>query len=452
MKRFLICLILAVCFTSHLSAQRAGQVIDEIAAIVGDHIIMQSEVEVEFQQLQKDIGLLNDSARCAIMRQKIVERMLLVQAEWDSIPMPEERVNMELEKRVRFFAAQFPGGEKEMERYYGKTITEIKASNREKIRQSLLVQEMQQKILKDIKIAPTDVKRYFNELDKLDSLPYYSAEIEIAQLVIAPKVSQEAKKIAYDKIAGLRERVLNGGSFGTLALIYSDDKGSAQKRGELGFFSRGDMVPEFEAAAFKLRPDSVSRIIETKYGYHILQLVDRKGENINVRHILVRPQILPSDIELARKKLDSVLWLIKIDTLTFERAAQKNSDDENTKANGGFLTDPNGSTRIPVDELPKDLYYTIENLEPGMITEPELITLPTPDRQQVWRVLYLRSETPPHRANLKDDYQKMQALALQRKQMQAMQTWIDKHKKTFYIHVGDLYRSCGPLQDFTTNN
>jgi peptidyl-prolyl cis-trans isomerase SurA len=433
-------------------AQGQGPVIDEIAAVVGDNIIMQSEIEVEFFQLQKEIGTLNDSAKCAILRQKIVERMMMTQAQWDSIPVNDDRVDMELEKRIKYFASQFPGGEKEMEKYYGKTITEIKASNREKIKQSMLVQEMQGKILRDVKVSPTDIKKFYNELDKIDSLPYYSAEIELAQLVITPKVSKEAKQLALEKITELRERIMRGDNFGTMALIYSDDKGSAQNRGELGFFGRGDMVPEFEAAAFKLRPDSVSKIIETKYGYHILQLIDRKGDNINVRHILVKPQIFRSDVSRTKDFMDSILWLIKIDSLTFERAAQKFSDDERSKSNGGYLTEESGSTKIAIDELPKEIYYTIEKLEPGQMTEPELMTLPTPDRQQAWRVFYLKSESAPHRANLRDDYQKLQALTLQRKQMLAMQNWIQKHKDLYFIQISDTYKNCPTIQEFIKKN
>lgn len=426
-----------------------GQVVDEIAAVVGDNIIMQSEIEVEFFQLQKEIGSLNDSAKCAILRQKIVERMMLTQAQWDSIPVNDERVDMELEKRVKYFAAQFQGGEKEMEQFYGKTITQIKADNREKIKQSLLVQEVQGKIIREVKVSPTDIKKFYNELDKLDSLPYYSAEVELAQILMIPKVSKEAKQLALEKITELRERILRGDNFGTLALIYSDDKGSAQNRGELGFFTRGDMVPEFEAAAFKLKPDSVSKIIETKYGYHILQLVDRKGENINVRHILIKPQIFRSDVARTREILDSALWLIKIDSMTFEGAAKQFSDDENTKSNGGYITDGQiGSTKIPLDELPKEIYFAIEKLEPGQLTEPELITLPTPDRQQAWRVFYLKSQSAPHRANLRDDYQRLQALTLQRKQMLAMQNWINKHKTMYFIQISDNYKNCGNIQEF----
>ena len=377
--------------------------------------------------------------------------MLLTQSQWDSIPLGEERVDAELEKRIRFFSSQFPGGQKEMESYYGKTITEIKANNREKIKEGLLVQEMQSKILRDVKVSPTDVKKFFNELDKLDSLPYYSAEIQLAQIIMIPKVSKEAKELAHEKISELRERVLKGDNFGTLALIYSDDKGSAQKRGELGYFTRGDMVPEFEAAAFKLKPDSVSKIIETKYGYHIMQLVDRRGDDINVRHILIKPQVFRSDVSRTKEILDSLLWQIKIDSLTFEKAALKFSDDENTKSNGGYITDGTvGTNKIPLDELPKDIFFQIEKLEPGKITEPEQITLPTPDKQQAWRVFYLKSEAAPHRANLRDDYQKMQALAMQRKQMLAMQNWIEKHKKAFYIQISEQYKTCVNFNEFIT--
>lgn len=448
-NKIITALLMFFSVTCAYAQPKPGQVIDEIAAIVGDNIVMQSEIEIEFQQLQKDIGLLNDSAVCEIMRQKLIEKMLLMQAQLDSIELPDERLDAELNRRIRLFAMQFPGGEKEMEQVYGKTSAEIKANNRDKIKAGMLVQEMQNKILKDVKVSPTDIKKYYKELVDVDSVPFYSAEVEVAQLVIAPKVSKEAKELAYEKISELRQRIVNGDNFSTLALIYSDDKGSAVKNGELGFFSRGDMVPEFEAAAFKLKPDSISKIIETKYGYHILQLIDRKGENINVRHILIRPQIFRGDVSLAKERIDSIMWQVKIDSLKFEDAVKKFSDDEESfKSRGGFITDGAvGSTRIPLDELDKSIYYTIEKMKPGDYTQPELITLPTPDRQQVWRVFYLKSETAPHRANLKDDYQKLQAVAASRKQMRTMQNWIEKHKGVYYIQVSEGYKTCPSIQD-----
>jgi peptidyl-prolyl cis-trans isomerase SurA len=446
----LFVLILGVTtFCSSYAQNRPGMIIDQIVAVVGDNVIMQSELEMEFSQLKKEFPDMPDSLKCELLKQKLNEKVLLSKAQLDSVELSEDRVEAELERRIAYFASQTPGGVKGLEEYYGKTIAEIKNTNRDKIREGLLVQEIQQKALKDVKVAPTDIKRLFNEMEKIDSLPFYSAEVEVAQIIIKPKVSKEAKEIALEKIQDLRNRIVSGEDFNTLALIYSDDKGSAIQNGELGYFGRGAMVPEFEAAAFRLKPDSISKIIETIFGYHILKLIDRKGDNINVRHILIRPKIFTTDIEAAKQKLDSILWQIKIDSLTFEKAAKKFSSDEQTKGNGGFITESNmGTTKIPIDELDKNLYFRIEGMKPGEISEPELVTMPTPDREQVWRVFYLKSESPPHRANLKDDYQKFQAMAESRKKAKAIAEYTNRAKKQFYINVSDAYKNCNSIQQF----
>jgi peptidyl-prolyl cis-trans isomerase SurA len=441
-----ICLMIGM--TLH-AQNKPGMIIDRIVGVVGDNVVMQSEIEVEFSQLRKEYPDANDSFKCEILKQRLNEKVMLGKAQLDSVELSEGRVEQELERRIAYFASQTPGGVKGLEEYYGKTIAEIKATNREKIRDGLLVEEIRQKALKDVKVSPTDIKKYYDDMAKDDSLPFYSAEVEVAQIVIVPKVSKEAKEIAYEKILELRNRIVAGESFNTLALIYSDDKGSAIQGGELGYFGRGQMVPEFEAAAFRLKPDTVSKIIETKFGYHILKLIDRKGDNINARHILIRPKIFASDVEIAKVKLDSILWLIKIDTLTFEKAAKKYSDDEQTKASGGFITETGtGTTHVPIDEIDKSLYFRIEGMKPGEISEPELITIPGPDREQAWRVLYLKSETKPHRANLKDDYQKFQVMAENRKKAKALSDYISRSKKQFYIHVSDEYKDCPSIQKF----
>jgi peptidyl-prolyl cis-trans isomerase SurA len=448
MKKIIFLWICAVIGISQLHAQQ-GKLIDEIIGVVGDNIVLESEVEIEFKQMQKEFPELHDTMKCEILKQKLVEKLMLTKAQLDSIELSEDRVDAELDKRIRYFASQHPDGEKGLEEFYGKPISEIKANNRDKIRSSMLIQEMQGKILKDVKASPTDIKNFFNEMAKEDSLPYYSAEVELAQIIIEPKVSREAKEIAYEKILELRTRIVDGDNFNTLALIYSDDKGSAAKGGELGYFTRGDMVSEFEGAAFKLKPDSISKIIETKYGYHILKLIDRKGDNINVRHILVKPQIFRSDVAAAKTLLDSIIWLVKTDSMSFEKAAKKYSDDLPTKAKGGFITEGQiGTTKVPIDELPKDLYFTIEKMKPGDISEPEQITLPGTDREQAWRVLYLKSESQPHECNLKDDYQKLQAMAYQKKQIKATQEWIEKYKKQVYMSVSDSYKDCPSVQKF----
>lgn len=448
MKKVILIILCAIIFTAKLQAQQ-GKLIDEIVGVVGENIILESDIQMEFEQVKKEFQMVSDSVKCDILKQQLINKLMLTKAQLDSIELPEERVEAELEKRIRYFASQHPNGEKGLEEVYGKSISEIKSSNREKIKSAMLVQEMQGKIVHEVKVSPQDIKNYFNEIAKQDSLPYYSAELEIAQIIIHPKISKEAKEIAFQKITEIRERIMSGESFNTLALIYSDDKGSAVKGGELGFFSRGDMVPEFEATSFKLKPDSVSKIIETKYGYHILKLIDRKGDNINVRHVLIRPQTFRSDMTLAKEKLDSIIWQIKIDSLTFENAAKKFSDDIQTKSNGGFITEGQiGTTKVPIDELPKELYFIIEKMKPGEISEPSQITLAGPDNEKAWRVLYLKSESKPHVCNLRDDYQKLQAMASQKKQQKAMQDWVEKYKKKVYISIADSYKNCPNIQKF----
>jgi peptidyl-prolyl cis-trans isomerase SurA len=435
-----------------LSWMNSGaQVIDEIVAVVADKIIMRSDIEIAFEQMSRESGITHDSLRCMILEQKLIESLLVLKAQVDSLPVSDERVDAELEERIRYFAQQY-GGEKALEEIYGKSISEIKASNREKIKNNQLASAMMAKIVKDVKVTPTDVKNFYNEIPT-DSLPYFSSEVELAQIIIEPKISKESKQVAYEKIVDLRKRIVeDGDKFSTLAQLYSDDKGSALKGGELGYFGRGMMVPEFEGAAFRLKPDSISRIIETKYGYHIIQAIQRKGDEVNARHILIMPKVYSSDIELSRRKLDSIIQLIKMDSLSFEEAAQKFSDDEQTKNSGGFIGSGSlGATKIPVDELSKELNINVQSMEVGKMTEPELIILPGPDQKRAWRIYYLKSESAPHRANLKDDYQKLQAMAFNKKQQDTREKWMERYRKQFYIQISENYANCPQLKPWIQN-
>ncbi|MCX6187027.1 MAG: peptidylprolyl isomerase [Bacteroidetes bacterium] len=383
--------------TKSFAQPKSGQVIDEIVAVVADKIVLHSEVEFEFQQLKREYGPVGDTIKCDILTKKLTDNLMLVKAQVDSIDINEERVDAE-------------------------------------------------QIIKDVKVTPTDIKNYYNLMSR-DSLPLYSAELEVAQIIIEPKVSKASKDAAKEKIQELRQRIIDGENFKTLALIYSDDKVSAKQGGELGYFSRGLMVPEFEAAAFKLMPDSISRVVETKYGYHIIQAINRKGDDMNARHILIMPKIYKNDVELAQHKADSILYLIKLDSISFENAAKKFSDDAPTKNNGGLITDANGGgTKIPVDELDKDVYLKVSTLKPGEYTDPELITINVPEPKKVWRILYLKSETHPHRCNPRDDYQKLQQMALVKKQNSTMQKWLDKNRNKFYVYVSDTFKDCDELK------
>ncbi|MFY7733696.1 MAG: peptidylprolyl isomerase [Bacteroidia bacterium] len=432
----------------------SGETIDGIVGVFADKIILHSEIEFEYQQFLKEYpDKRSDTIRCDILKQKLTEKLLSTKAEIDSLPLTDERIDGELEQRIQYFARQF-GGEKGLEEFYGKSISEIKQNYRDKIKTSLLMQEMQQKILKDIKVSPTDIKTYFNAIDK-DSLPYYSSEVEVAQIIIEPKVSKEAKDIAYQKISELRTRLINGDNFRTIAKIYSDDKGSAVQGGDLGFFGRGMMVPEFEAAAFKTPQDSISKIVETKFGYHIIQPIKRRGEEVHARHVLIKPQIYKADIEDSRVKIDSIINLIKLDSISFTEAAKKFSTEKRTGARGGFLSNPqNGNTKIPIDELPKDIFLIIQNLKPGDMSNAELTTIQNAQGEavKVWRTIYLKSESKPHIANLKDDYQKMQIAAEEDKKQKTLARWIEKNRKQFYVQVADEYKTCPSLQSWESKN
>lgn len=446
---FLLCLLAAP--VGSWAQPEAGKTIDGIVAVLGDKIILHSEVEFEYQQMRSEYpGKISDTFRCEIINQKMAEKLLATKAEVDSLPMNEERVEAELDQRIDRFSMQFKDGIKGLEDFYGKPIGEIKSNLRDKIRLNLLVGEMQQKVLRDVKVTPTDIKNYFNELSK-DSLPYFSAEVEVAQIVIEPKVSRDAREAALQKAQELRARLLRGENFRSLARIYSDDPGSSKEGGDLGFFSRGIMMPEFEAAAFKTPQDSISKIVETKYGFHIIQVIKRRGEEVHARHILIRPEIYSSDIELAGRLADSVYRLIKKDSMSFTDAAKKFSTDKNTAPRGGFITDANmsGNTKIPVDQLPRDVFMATQKMSVGDISEPQMATISVQGEMiRVWRMLYVKSETPPHQLDPKTDYQKLQQLTESSKKNKVLQKWVEKNRKDFYVHIAAEYRTCPQLQNW----
>ncbi len=427
-------------FMASLNMNAQPILADEIIATVGNKILLHSEMELEMEQQKKQVSISQSAAsRCEIFNQLLIRKFMLMRADLDSLEVQEDRIDAELNKRVSYFVSLY-GSERKMEEQIGKTVSQLKSENREKIRDELLIQQQREKLVGSLKVAPNEVMAYFNKFPK-DSLPNFDAEIEIAQMVRKPKVSTEEKRIAFDKITDIRNQILTGTSFRTMALLYSDDKGSARNGGEMDEFARGVMVPQFEAMAFKLHSDTISSIIETEFGYHIMQLIYRKGDHVKVRHILIRPIMIAEDYEVARLFLDSIRSLILIDSVHFEDACKKYSDDERSSFNGGYYLDPNtGSTKIAVSEIDKETYELISKLKAGQITEPFQVNLE--DGSIVYRMLYLKSESPPHVMNLKDDYQKIQAKALEVKQYEVLKKWLAKEKNRSYYNVKDNYKDC----------
>lgn len=421
-----------------------GRIIDEIVAIVGDNYILKSDVDKEFETLKEESGVtFSEEDRYQILNSLIAKKILLYQAQLDSVVIADERVDGELDRRMAYLLSQFPGGEEDFEKYVGKTIEEFKNQSRKRLYEDLLVQEMQQKIIKDIKITPTEVRKYFNDIP-VDSLPRIDAEVVVAQIVRNPKVTQEEKDYAYTKIQSIRQEIVEGADFGLIAKVDSDDPGSATRGGELGFFGRGQMLPEFEAMAFKLKSDTVSKVIETAFGYHILQLIERRGEKVNVRHILKKPKTGPYDLELVRNFMEGLLDSIKNEQISFSEAAKKHSDDEATSKNGGKIADVLGNTKVQLVQLPKDVFNAVNQMSVGQIVGPELVR--NENGEFSYKLYYLESVTEPHIANLEEDWLKIQNVALERKKAQALEDWVKKHKKDFYIKVGPKYANHPVLQ------
>jgi peptidyl-prolyl cis-trans isomerase SurA len=441
MKYKIILFVLAVIFSMAIKPVLAQEkVIDEVVAVVGGHPVLWSDIENQYQQARMQ-GAAGDpiGMRCGIFEELLLQKLLLYQSENDSLVVGDDQVNSELDRRLRFYIQQF-GSQEKLEEFYDKSLAEFKNELREPLRQEMLSSQQQGKITENIKVTPSEIKAFFNSLPP-DSIPIIPTEYEIGQIVKQPPINPEELSIAREKINTLRDRVLKGEKFSTLAILYSEDPGSAAKGGELGLFARATMFPEFEAAAFNLKKKGdVSEVIKTKAGFHIIQLIERKGEYVNARHILIIPKVSPLDLQAASDKLDSVAELIHKDSMTFEKAVIRYSDDPG-KVNGGLLWNDNSrNTRWPADQLDPKVFFTIDKLKVGETSNP--VPFATEDGTQAYRLLYLKLRTEPHRANLKDDYNSIQEWALNKKKQEAISKWVSEKSKTAFIQLNDRFRDC----------
>lgn len=440
LKKVLLSALLIIASLSQTFSQTKNA--DKIVAVLGESIILNSDVDGQFAQYlaqgYKDDGQL----KCQILESILSQKMLQNQAKIDSLEISEQQVEDELNRRVKYFLSQI-GSQEKLEQFIGKSILEFKDELREDVRAVIMAQTMQQQITSKVSVTPNEIKKFYAEIPK-DSLPFFNKEVQVGVIVKKPAISAKAKQEAKDKLEALRIRVANGEDFATLAILYSQD-GSAKSGGELGFVGRGELVKAFEAVAFKLKPGELSSIVETEFGFHIVQLIERRGEQVNVRHILIKVNYDYADMLAAKRILDSVYNLISTDQLSFSDAALKFSDDESTKNNGGMMLNPqDGSTKIPSDQVDPSIYFQLENMKVGDIAAPSSFRGPT--GEQAYRIVKLLSKTEPHQANLKDDYQKIQQAALTSKQNKEVEAWFKKKRAQTYIRINDEFLSCEKLQ------
>ena len=429
------------------------QNIDKTIGVVGKYILLRSDLERELKAVKNDNIQVTDSLRCAVYEELMFQKLLLAQAEKDSVTVKDEQVDYELDRRMAYFINQF-GSEEAFENYYQKSTKQYKEELREDIEDLLVAQQMQSKIVGDVKVSPADVRALFNSIPE-DSLPTVNTEVEIGQLAKKPEVSEAAKKAAREKLEGYRQRVLNGESMAVIATLYTEDPGSAKTGGRYDGIARGMFVPEFEAVAFRLKPGEVSEIFWTSYGYHFIQLIQRRGEVVDVRHILVTPKISVDDEIAAKAKLDSIYEEIKSGRLTFCEATQKYSDDKETKNNCGILVNNQaGSTRFEIDELgqqDQNVVFMLDKMQVGDISKP-VINMGPDGSKKGYRIIYLKNRTEPHKINLKDDYQRLQNMAIMEKQKRLINEWINKKLKNVYVRMDPGYKSCKLKYNWLMNN
>ena len=420
-----------------------SNVVDKVVAVVGSGIVTKSQLESQYLQYAAHNDKANpEKAKCKLLEQLMFQKLLLAQAQKDSISVSDGQVEQELDRRLKYFISQF-GSEQKFVDYYSKSVEDFKSEMRDDIKELLLSQKMQSKITEEITVTPSEVRNYFNLIPK-DSLPFINEEVEIGQIIKKPPVTLEAKRLAKEKLQSYRDQIINGKDFAAFAALYSEDPGSANKGGEYDSLKRGVFVPEFEAVAFQLKVNEISPVFETTFGYHIIQLLARRGEEVDLRHILITPKFSFDDLQRAKSILDSLYRVIKHDSLDFREAASRFSDDEEGRMSGGLVVNPmTGATRFEKADLGQfdpTLAFTIDRLKVKEVTEPSLTT--TKDGKQAYRILYLKSRSEPHKANLKEDYQKIQAAALNEKQQKLLKNWVKKRLIGTFVHIDPEYANC----------
>ncbi|HBF88991.1 MAG TPA: peptidylprolyl isomerase [Bacteroidales bacterium] len=431
-------LILFLCIHKSAVAQE-NKVVDQIVAVVGGKVILLSEIENQHQQLKAQGYESASDMKCEILEDLLYQKLLINQAELDSIEVTHKEVEDALDSRFRYFISQIGSVEK-LEEYFNKTIVEMKEDFRQDIKDQLLSQKMQSKITEEVKITPSEVRNFFKDIPQ-DSIPFINTEIELAHIMINPKISDEEKELVKERLKGFRDRIMNGDKFTTIAVLYSEDPGSSKNGGELGLVSRKDLVPEFAAVAFNLQENEVSRIVETQYGYHVIQLIEKRGEMVNVRHILLTPKVSIAEKLRVKQKLDSIASAIRNNSITFEEAAEKYSEDNDTKFSGGNMFNPyNGTSKFETNQLDPSTYYAINSLKINEISN----TIEAKDLggKSVYKIVKLKSKSIPHKANLTDDYQRIQDLAMENKKQDIINKWTLKQRASTYIQIDKSYINC----------
>ena len=441
--RYIVSLILLT-LVFGVQAQNQGSIVDKIIAKVDDKIILKSELEsayISFLSSPQARDFQGD-ARCVLLGGFIESKVLAVMAEIDSTVLEPARVDYEVNSRMQQIIQRF-GSEQAILKAYGKSLDQIMSEIRPDIEEQLIVQAQEDAILSDVKVTPREVRQFFNQIPK-DSLPLYSMEYEIGVIIKEPDVGDQEKDKIRDELLKIREQALSGQSFEILATLNSEGP-SKNRGGNLGFNARGTMDPAFEAGALSLQPGEISMPVESSFGIHLIQLIEKRGNEYDSRHILKTPKPSEEDIQKAEDFMKELRQEILLDSISFEAAAQEHSDDNRTNTNGGFLMGQFGSLRVPADEIDPDLFFEIDKMKEGEISMPARLKL-GPDTEVI-RMIYFKKRVPPHRANLKDDFEKLKAAATQLKKGKRRAEYLAEKMKEVYLEIDELYNRCNIIKN-----
>jgi peptidyl-prolyl cis-trans isomerase SurA len=446
--RKILAIVIIIFFTGQINS--SAQSIDKIAGVVGGAIILQSEIETQYAEYISQGNKPDPELKCVILQNLLTQKLLSQQAIIDSVTVEESQVDDAIDRRMRSMVSR-AGGEERLEQFLGRSILQYKDQVRGDIREQLVANKMQNKITENVSVTPMEVKRFFESLSK-DSLPYINTEVEVGEIVMYPKLNTAEKGGARAKANELLDRIKKGEDFAVLARLYSQDPISAAEGGDLGFFDRTQMVKEFTAVAFKLKAGEVSSVFESEFGFHIMQVTERRGEQVSARHILIKLEPTQSSMDRTKAFSDSIYKGIITKKITFSTAAALYSDNNETKYNGGMLLNEedveNRSTFIPTDKLDPQVFVVIDTMKVGSYSTP--IVFKAPNGKIGYRFLHLKSKTEPHQANLERDFPKIKIAAMADKTDRVVSEWFEKRRATTYVRISPELLSCNNLKIWLT--
>lgn len=447
LKKAIYLSLSVLCFS--VLAQGQPKTVDGVVAVVGGDIILKSDIDEQYDVFNRQ-NFGKPVTYCEVFEELLFQKLLIHHAAIDSISVGEEEVEANMDRRIEQLIMQM-GDQKKLEDFYEKSVVEIKEDMRTLIKEQLTAQRMQMTVVEGIEVTPSEVREYYENLQE-DSIPLISAEVELSQIVKFPELSEEAEQEVITKLEELKGRIENGTSFSSMAILYSEDPGSNKKGGEYKGIQRGVFVKEFEAVAFNLRKGEISDPFKTEFGYHIVQLLEKRGEELDLRHILIKPKLTQENLQEAKNFLDSVSAAIANGEMTFEEASRRFSDDEQTRFNGGQMSNfQSGNNKFEVSQLDRGLFVLINSIAAGDITDATFYR--TEDQREAFRIVRLDAKYEPHRANLDLDFTRIKGFALQQKQAKTVEEWKEEKLVDTFVKINEGYYDCDDaLNSWNSNN